>query len=213
MVTPVEILGRSSSHYTRVVRIFAHELGVPFELVPVHDMTRDDPATYGDNPALKLPTLRLGAERVFGAENICRTLTELAGCPPLIVWPEDARALVARNAQELAWHGMAAQVQLVFGTAVAKLPADNVYFAKAREGFAGALRWLDEHVDEVIAGLPASRDLSLFEVVLFCLVEHVAFRGTMLLDAHPSLVRFARAFAARPSAERTAYRFDPAPPR
>lgn len=212
MVTPVEIVGRSSSHYTRVARIFAHELGVPFELVPVHDMTRGDPATYGDNPALKLPTLHLGAERVFGAENICRTLAELAGGARHIVWPEDARALVARNAQELAWHGMAAQVQLVLGTAVAKLPADNVYFAKAREGFAGALRWLDEHVDEVTAGLPAPRDLSLFEVVLFCLVEHVAFRGTMPLDAHPSLVRFARTFAARPSAERTAYRFDPAPP-
>lgn len=211
MATPVQIVGRSSSHFTRVARIFAHELGVPFELVPVHDMTRDDPATYGDNPALKLPTLRLGDERVFGTENICRTLAELSGSAKRVVWPEDARALVARSAQELAWHGMAAQVQLVFGTMVAKLPAENVYFAKGHEGFVGALRWLDEHLEEAIAGLPAPRDLSLFEVVLFCLVEHIAFRATMPLDACPSLVRFARAFAARPSAELTAYRFDPAP--
>lgn len=211
MVTPVVVVGRSSSHFTRVVRIFAHELGVPFELVPVHDMTRDDPAAYGDNPALKLPTLRLGAARVFGTENICRTLAEHAGGARRVVWPEDARALVARNAQELAWHGMAAQVQIAFGTTIAKLPADNIYFAKARAGFAGALRWLDEHVDEALASLPAPRDLSLFEVVLFCLVEHIAFRATMPLDVYPSLTRFARSFAARPSAESTPYRFDPAP--
>jgi hypothetical protein len=57
-MSTVQIIGRSSSHFTRVALVFAHELGVPFELVPIYDMTEVDPAVYAGNPALKLPTLR-----------------------------------------------------------------------------------------------------------------------------------------------------------
>lgn len=208
---PIQLYGRSSSHFTRLALLFARELGVACELVPIHDMTQVDPAIYAGNPALKLPTLRRGDSQVFGAENICRTLADLADPPRRIVWPEALRSDLARNAQELVWHGMAAEVQLIFGTMVAQLPADNVYFAKARQGFEGALRWLDDHLERVLAGLPAPRDLSLFEASLLCLVEHVAFRGTLPLDGYPALVRFAATFGARPAAQQTRYRFDPPP--
>lgn len=206
----VQISGRSSSHFTRLTLIFAHELGVPFELLPIHDMTVLDPAAYADNPALKLPTLRRGGSLVFGAENICRTLAEFADAPRHIVWPEALRTVLARNAQELVWHGMAAQVQLIFGTVGARLPADNIYFVKGRQGFEGALRWLDANLASVLAELPA-RDLSLLEVALFCLVDHIGFRATLPLDPYPALVRFAEGFAERPSARRTQYRFAPPP--
>ncbi|MBA3549282.1 MAG: glutathione S-transferase family protein [Nannocystis sp.] len=207
----VRISGRSSSHFTRMTLIFAHELGVPFELAPIHDMTVVDPEAYADNPALKLPSLRRAGSLVFGAENICRTLAELADPKPRIVWPEELRTDAARNAQELVWHGMAAQVQLIFGTVVCELPADNLYFVKGRRGFEGALRWLDGHLASVLGGFPAPRDLSLFEVALFCLVDHVAFRGTLALAPYPALLGFTEAFARRPSAQRTQYRFDPPP--
>lgn len=210
----MQIVGRSSSHFTRVTLIFAHELGVPFELVPIHDMTVVDPAVYAGNPALKLPTLRRAGSLVFGAENICRTLAEVAEVAqvrPRIVWPEELRTDVARNAQELVWHGMAAQVQLIFGTLVNKLPADNIYFTKGRQGFEGALQWLEGNLARVLDGLPSPRDLSLFEVSLFCLVDHIGFRDSLSLQPYPALVRFAEGFAARPSAQRTQYRFDPPP--
>ncbi len=203
----VQIIGRSSSLFTRVPLIFAHELGVPFELVVVPDMTRLDAAVYGDHPALKLPSLRRGTSMLFGAENICRALADDAGGSLRIVWPEQLREDVSRNAQELVWHAMAAQVQLVFGTVIGQLPADNIYFAKGRCGFEGALRWLDENAAAAIAALP-SRDLSLFEVTLFCLVEHLVFRNTLPVAPYPSLAGFVREFAQRASAERTAYRFD-----
>lgn len=208
---PVQIIGRSSSHFTRVPRVFAHELGVACELVPIHDMTAVDPALYAGNPALKLPTLRRGGSLVFGAENICRALADDAGPGPRIVWPEQLRADVARNAQELVWHAMAAQVQLVFGAVIAGLPADNLYFTKARQGFAGALRWLDDHLAQALAALPSPRDLSLLEVTLFCLVDHLSFRATLPVAPYPALSRFAEEFARRPSAEATRYRFDPPP--
>lgn len=205
---PVQIAGRSSSHFTRVAVIFAHELGVPFELVAINDMTSTDSAAYADNPALKMPTLRTGSSLVFGAENICRKLAELASTKLHVVWPEQVREDVARNAQELVWHAMAAQVQLVFGTIIGKLPADNIYFAKMRDGFEGALRWLDSNLASALRALPSPRDLSLFEVTLFCLMDHIAFRGTLPVEPYPALMQFTTDFATRPSAQRTQYRYD-----
>lgn len=207
-MSPVQIVGRSSSHFTRVPVIFAHELGVPFELVPINDMTSTDSAVYADNPALKMPTLRTESSLVFGAENICRTLADLASTRLHVVWPEQVREDVARNAQELVWHGMAAEVQLVFGTIIGKLPADNIYFAKSRDGFKGALRWLDDNLARALRALPSPRDLSLFEVTLFCLMDHISFRGTLPVQPYPTLMQFTADFAARPSAQRTQYRYD-----
>lgn len=207
----VQIIGRTSSLFTRVSLIFAHELGVPFELAPIHDMMQVDAAVYAGNPALKMPTLRRAGTVLFGAENICRALAELAGAGPRIAWPEQLRDDLSRNAHELVRHAMAAQVQLVFGTMVGKLPADNIYFAKGRAGFEGALRWLDDNLAGALRALPSPRDLSLFEVNLFCLVEHLTFRATLPVEPYPSLARFAGDFAARPSAQRTAYRFDTPP--
>jgi glutathione S-transferase len=203
----VQIFGRSSSLFTRVPLIFAEELGVRYELVPVYDMTATDPQVYGGSPALKLPNLRRGQSLLFGAQNICRAVVELAAAPSRIVWPEDLHDDLSRNAQELVWHAMGAQVQLAFGTIIGKLPADNVYFAKGRAGLEGSLRWLDEYAARIFETLPA-RDLSLFETALFCLVEHLVFRGTLPVGPYPSLTRFSEQFALRPSAQRTGYRFD-----
>jgi glutathione S-transferase len=209
----LQIVGRSSSLFTRLPLIFAEELAVPYELVPIHDMTALGPEVYAGNPALKLPILRMqGGAVLFGALNICRALDERAERPARIVWPEELRSVLSRNAQELVWHAMAAQVQIVFGTIVGKLPADNVYFAKARSGLEGSLQWLDTHVTDVMFELPRPRGLSVFEVSLFCLVEHLTFRKTLELQPYPALVRLAQAFAERSCAKPTAYRFDSPPP-
>lgn len=207
----MELIGRRSSHFTRVALVFAHELGVPVELIPVHDITATDSDIFAGNPALKIPTLRREGSLLFGTENICRALAEQADPKLRIVWPEELRSDVSRNAQELTWHCMSAQVQLVFGTVVGKLPTDNVFFAKGRAGFEGALRWLDSNVDVALAALPAERTVSLFEVTLFCLLEHLRFRGTLSVAPFPALGRFVGSFAARASARETAYRFDTAP--
>ena len=106
---------------------------------------------------------------------------------------------------------MAAQVQLLVGTAVGKLPADNVYFTKCRAGFEGALDWLNAHLAETLDAVPSPRDLSLLEVSLFCVIDHLAFRPTVPVEPYPLLRRFAEDFALRPSAQRTTYRFDVPP--
>jgi glutathione S-transferase len=208
----IEIIGRSSSHFTRVARIFAFELDVEVELVPIYDLAALDEASYAGNPALKLPTLRRNGSLLFGTQNICRALAELASPSRRIVWPEDLHDDCSRNAQELVWHAMAAQVQLVTGTLVAALPVDNVYFVKGRRGFEGALRWLDDNLPSALGVLPA-RDLSMLEVTLFCLVDHLRFRETLPLAPYPALLRFSELFAQRPSAVATPYAFDTPPER
>lgn len=204
----MQIVGRSSSLFTRIPLIFAEELGVPYVLEPIYDMTAMGPAVYAGNPALKLPILRRdGSPPLFGAQNICRAIEEQATTAKRIVWPEDLRDDLSRNAQELVWHCSAMQVQLVMGIVINKLPAENPFFAKARSGFENSLGWLDAHLGAALGALP-SHDLSLFEVSLFCLVEHLQFRPTLPLDSLHALLGFATDFAKRPSAQRTAYRFD-----
>ncbi|WP_116811901.1 glutathione S-transferase family protein [Steroidobacter cummioxidans] len=210
-MTSLQIVGRRSSHFTRIARLFAEELGVSYEIAPIYDMTAQDAAIYANNPALKLPILRVGDDVVFGTENICRALADRAQKSTAVVWPEQLRSNVSRNAQELVWHCMNSQVQIVFGTVVCKLPGDNLYFDKARLGFAGALAWLDAHVSEALHALPAARQLSLFEASLFCMIEHLHFRKTLPVEQYSNLEAFRQSYATRLSAQRTAYEFDVPP--
>ena len=208
----MQIVGRNSSHFTRLPRIFAQELGVPLELVPIYDMRALGPEVYAGNPALKLPILRTEYGVMFGALNICHAIAERATRPARIVWPEDLRDELSRNAQEMVWHAMTAQVQIVMGTGIGKLPADNVFFVKIRTGFEGALSWLETNLAAALRALPSPRDLSVFEVSLFCLIEHLSFRITVPVEPYPALARFASDFAAaKPSVRETAYRFDTPP--
>ena len=212
---PRKLIGRESSHFTRVTRIFADELGVPLALSPVYDLKSTESATFGGNPARKVPALVEGqgddAEILVGTENICRRLAELSTRNLRIVWPEELKSTVSRNAQELVWHAMAAQVQIAFGTMVNELPAENLYFVKGRAGLEGSLAWLDEHLAPALKALPKGRDLSLFEITLFCLLEHLPFRGTVSTHPYLRLRAFAAEIGQRDSAKRTPYRFDVAP--
>lgn len=203
------LIGRSSSHFTRVVRIVAAELELPLDFQPVYDLASRDRADYGGSPAMKLPVLRMGEQWVFGAENICRTLAEHVPDGD-ILWTGASPDVQVRNAQELVWHAMAAQVQLVFGTQACGLPADNPYFAKAADGLRQSLAWLDTHLDEVLDELPPRRT-SLLEVTLFCVWEHLGFRPSVERTGYPRLEAFAQRFGERSSARQTPYRFD-APP-
>lgn len=210
-MNPTQIVGRSSSHFTRLSRLFAEELAIPYELVVVYDMTALGPEAYGENPALKLPLLKRNGSVLFGAQNICRALAQMSTHSLSIVWPEDLRDDLSRNAQELVWHCMQAQVQLVMGTLVGKLPAENVYFSKARAGMENSLKWLDAHLADALRALPGQRDLSTFEASLFCLFDHLVFRQTVAVEAYRELTSFAREFSQRASAQKTIYRMDPPP--
>ena len=200
----------------------AEELGLAVEFNAIHDLKSLDAGVYGWHPGLKMPTLHIGASGSTGAgdeswlagtDNICRRLAELAGRDndPRVVLSHHRASDLMRNAQELVWNAMAAQVQLVIGIRFAKLPAESVFFQKATIGMQGSLAWLDARLDALLAELHAPRDVSVCEVSLFCLLEHIVFCRTLPLDDFPNLRAFAAAYGQRPAAQRTVFRYEPAP--
>ena len=202
------IFGRSSSHFTRVTRVFAEELQVPYKLEVVRDLLSTNPSDYGDNPALKVPVLKTGDATWFGALNICRELSHQSRSGARVVWPEDLATPLLANAQELIVHAMSAEVGLIMHKAAGGDARSNDQ-RKLVRGLLQALSWLDHHVEDAINDLAPERDLSYLEVTLYCLLEHLEFREVAKTNDYPSLRSFATAFGQRESAKKTTYRFDP----
>jgi glutathione S-transferase len=203
------LVGRSSSHFTRVARIFAHELGVPYELSPVYDIVSVGAGAFADNPTLRVPSLRTETGVWFGTLNVCRELARCATQPRSIVWPEDLTDVTAANAQEIVLETMAAEVTVVMAR-VAKVTPDHPFLAKPVARIDASVAWLDRELPGVLTRLPEG-SLSFLEVTAFCLCTHLGFREVRSIDDCPNLVEFSRAFGARESARCTEYAFDRPP--
>jgi len=207
-VTHIEIIGRHTSHFTRLPLIVAHELGSDYEFTPIYDLMDLDAASYGSHPGLRLPTLRHGDQVVFGAMPICRYLAELAAREAEIVWPpQSLEDPFLANFHELTMQAMATQVTVVITTQVAKVDPENVFARKSIRSLTGMLEWLDENAERFLSLLP-DRLLSITEAGLFCLIEHVRFRHTASLESYSRLTAFADTFGVRESARDTYYRLD-----
>ena len=210
------LVGRSSSHFTRVVRMFAIELGVEFTFRPLYDLTSLDVSLYGDNPALKIPVLLTETGPLFGAENICRELVRRARAKNIkaktakrapgksdVVLRGDLDSRLVANAEELTLHAMQTGVVIILGKTMGTAPA-----AKSVRSLENTLAWLDANIDDVVAALPDGRTVSFFEVALFCLTRHLPFRSVLDVKPYKKLGAFADAYGQRSSARETEYRVD-----
>jgi len=201
------IVGRSTSHFTRVARIFALESGLICSFEVVRDLRQSEEGSYAGNPALRVPILRTARGTWFGALNICRELSRRASAPPRMVWPEQLQEPLVANAQELVVQAMSTEVTLlmsrVFGT-----PDDDAHLLKLRRSLSNSVEWLERHVEEALAQLPANRDSSYLELTLYCLVRHLPFRDVMSTDPYPRLNAFCSHFELRPAVRDTAYHVD-----
>ena len=201
------IVGRSSSHFTRVTRIFALEAGVEHSFRPIRDLMSTDPSDYAGNPALKLPILETQSGAWFGALNICRELARQSTRKLRIVWPEDFDQTLLGNAQELAVQAMGTEVALIM-SGLGAAGGDTPYQEKLRHSLINTVSWLDAKLTAVLAALPAQRDLSYLEVTIFSLVTHLEFRKVLATAGYERLGAFCREFDGRASATETSYRFD-----
>jgi glutathione S-transferase len=196
------LVGRSSSHFTRTARLFALELGVAHRFRPVLDMTTRDPATYGDNPALKVPVLIDAEGPLYGTENICRAFARRSGLGARVVLRGEVSARVVANAEEMILHAMSSEVILIM------MGLDQPSPPKVRASLENALGFLEANVEGVLEALPAERRLSFCEASLYALVTHLPFRKIMDVSGYPRLQAFCAQFGERPGAVATAYRFD-----
>ena len=201
------IIGRSSSHFTRITRIFAAELRADYSFQVVRDLMSSNPEDYGGNPALRIPSLKTSEGVWFGALNVCRALWRQSATRPRVVWPEDLDKPLLANAQELVLTAMATEVSLVMGKA-GGASEGNAHHAKLRTALLNMMTWLEENAESLLAALPPERDLSYLEVSLFCLVTHLEFREVLPTAPYSALTRFCQRFATRASASATAFRFD-----
>jgi len=201
------LIGRSSSHYTRVARLFALELSVPHAFQPVLDITTRDPTAYGENPALKVPVWRDAEGSLFGLENICRELARRSGQRERVVLRGDSPERLVANAEELVAHAMGSEVILIMN---ALCGPNQVEPPKVRASMNHALAFLDAHWAAVLAALPPDRLLSFCEAALFCVFSHLPFRKVADVGAYRNLAQFCAGFAERASARATEYCFDSA---
>jgi glutathione S-transferase len=208
---PPCIVGRSSSHFTRLVRVFARELSVAHDFSPLADLRSRELADYGGNPALKIPILITEQGPWFGALPICRELGRRAAAPLRVVWPEQLTERRAANAQELVLQGMATGVAIIMRGAEGS-DGDAAHDKKLRASLENSLSWLDGQLPAVVRDLDPARQLSFLEVSAYCFIEHLAFRQVADVSAHENLQAFCRTYGERASLRATAYRYDAAPP-
>lgn len=200
------IVGRQSSHYTRMVRMLALELGLDVGFEPIRDLMSRDTEAFAGNPALKMPNLRVGDETIFGSMNICRYLARVADAESDVLWPESVDTPLLMNAHEILAHAMAMQVEVVTHEIVAKRAPDPVSI-KRRESLENCLAWLEDNLETLQSQWPP-RKIILFDLGLFCLLAHFPFRNPMDLSAMPRLRAFSDDFGERASAKSTPYQFD-----
>jgi glutathione S-transferase len=201
------IVGRSSSSFTRVARIFAAEVGVPCELEVVRDLNSLELESYGGNPALKVPSLRTPRGTWFGALNICRELARVSERKLRIVWPEALEQPLLANMQELVLHAMATEVGLIMSN-VPDVTTESAHRLKMGRSLHNTLSWLDAHVEAALAALPSERELSYLETCLFCLVKHLDFRKVLSPAPYGALTTFCERFSTRSACRETEFRFD-----
>jgi glutathione S-transferase len=206
-VQPPIIVGRSSSHFTRVTRIFAKELRIEHGFCAVHDLMSSNLQDYAGNPALRLPVLQTPTGVWFGTLNICRELVRRSQLSLRVLWPEDFDQPLLSNMQELVVQAMTTEVALIMSQ-LAVADREDVHRAKLRHSLSNSLTWLNSHVTTALEALSPTRELSYLEVTLFCLVTHLQFRQVVATDAYYELQRFSEAFGSRSSALATSYCFD-----
>jgi len=206
------LVGRSSSHFTRITRIMAEELGLPYRFEVVRDLLSAEQSDYAGNPALKLPILRVGDDIWCGSLNICRELYRHSPRTLKMVWPEDLDRALTANAQEFITQAMSTEVNLIMNSLGGGDERQNERQndRKMRQSLGYLLHWLEEHVDEILNALPQERALSFLEISLFCLVTHLEFRQVMPVDAFVRLNHFCANFSQRDSTLKTPYYFDAA---
>lgn len=202
----VTIIGRSSSHFTRITRIIAREFEVSYDFEIINDLLSLDASKYGGHPSLKLPSLRTDKGTWFGSLPISRQLAFISNNSIHITWPEELSDILTSNFQELVTTAMNNEVSLIMSKNSGF--ENSIYQQKIFESLKNTIDWLEVNIKKSIELLPTERDLSFLEVSLFCLIEHLEFREILNLSNYKKLGEFRRLFMERPSAIETPFHLD-----
>lgn len=173
----LQLIHTPRSHFSRKVRLLLDGLGIEVALVDAVNAAAPDPAVFGPNPLMKVPTLLDRGRPVFESDHIAAHIVRTRDPGDRFrVLTADVDALNARAVMNGA---MAAEVELVLG-ARSGLDTAHPRFDKMRAALAAALDWL-ERGHAVFGEAP---DYLGFHLV--ALWDHVALYDLVPLD-HPRL--------------------------
>lgn len=136
-----KLYGTPRSHFTRIVRIACHELGLDVEWIDVGNVGTAQP--FGGNPLMQVPVLVDGERTVWDSHNICRYLVERQGADPLGIESLD---WAGRNLVSVIHGVMSAEVRLILAERCGMDTTGGV-FDKARETIRAGLGWIDERIE------------------------------------------------------------------
>ncbi len=158
----IRLHGTPRSHFTRVVRILCHELGLEVEEVDIGNAGTSE--AFGGNPLMQVPVLVDGERAVWSSHDICRYLVERQGADPLGIESLDWQR---RNLVSVIHGVMSAEVRLILAERCGMDTTGGV-FDKARETLRRGLAWIDERIEgEVGLTYPAVCAVAMWDHLLF----------------------------------------------
>lgn len=174
------------SHFARKVRILLKALRLDAELIDAGNAADSDPALFGPNPLMKVPTLVDGGQVVFESDHIAGYLVRRHDPSDRYdVLTADADALNARAAMNGV---MAAEAELILAARTGIDTSAHRRFDKIRESVRNGLAWL-----EAQHGLfPQEPSYLTFHAI--SMWDHLAYYGLFELDypqLHAQVARWA----------------------
>lgn len=174
----MQLLHTPRSHFARKVRLLMAALGLDAELVDAGNAADADPARFGPNPLMKVPTLVDGDRVVFESDHIAAYLVRRHD-------PEDRFGMLTSGVDELnaraVMNGvMGLEVELILAARTG-LDTGHPRFGKMRASLLQGLQWLEDR-----AGLvqDAPTYLGFHFVAMW---DHLALYGLVPLAAYPAL--------------------------
>ncbi len=167
------------SHFSRKVRILLDALACPVELVDAGNVADADPAAFGGNPLMRVPTLVDGDTWLVDSDHIAAYLVrKLAPADPFGVLTSDATAL---NLRAVMNGVMSAEVDVILTERTGGDTAGARY-AKASAAIRGGLAWLETSA----SAFPDAPSYAGFHLV--CMWDHLRLYDTTALT-YPGLER------------------------
>jgi glutathione S-transferase len=186
----LQLIHTPRSHFARKVRLLLAALAIDVELVDAVNAAEADPARFGPNPLLKVPTLIDAGQPVFESDHIAMHLVRTRDpADRFDVLTADVDVL---NARAVLNGVMALEVELILG-ARSGLDTAQPRFAKMREAIVRSLIWLESNAAVF------ERGPSYLGFHLLAMRDHVALYDLVPLD-YPRLQAHADTIAALPYA-------------
>lgn len=192
----MKLVATPLSHFGRKLRILLAELAVPFEWVRPAGVMEANPAHYGDNPLMRVPTLIDGDVTLIESDHIARYL--VSRYDPSDRFGVRSEAVEDLNALAVTNGIMDNEVVVILAKRGGLEGTERVvYFQKLLAAIEHGLAWLEPRV--------AHGELRYRDIALVAMWQHLEHYGLVAgLDRYPRIAARVSELMVRPSIATTA---------